>query len=141
MPMAKETKIFSIAREKLYEAIVDYAAYPEFIEGVDKVEILEQKSNSVIVKFYLNLIKEFSYVLIMRPNPPHSVHWELESGDLFKKNEGSWTLKEVGDNETEATYLLDVELKIFMPKMLSKKLVSSNLPRTMESFYQRAKCI
>ena len=120
---------------------MDYEAYPQFLQGVDKVKILEQTPTSTIVKFCLNLIKEFSYVLIMGHNPSKSVDWKLKSGDIFKKNEGSWMLEQMGENETRATYILDVDLKIFIPKMISKKLVSSNLPRTMESFYNWAKRI
>ena len=141
MPMAKETRIFAVSREKLYQAIVDYKAYPQFLEGIDNVDILEHTSSSAVVRFCLNLIKEFSYVLFMQHDEPRSVSWVLQSGDIFKKNEGSWLLEQAGEDETKAIYTLDVDLKIFMPKMISKKLVSGNLPRTMESFYKRAKGI
>lgn len=141
MPMARETKVFAVSREKLYQAIVDYEAYPKFLEGVDKVQILNQTTSSTVVKFSLNLIKEVSYVLIMEHNPLESVRWKLESGDIFKKNEGGWVLEQIGEHETRATYTLDVDLRVFIPKMISKKLISGNLPRTMESFYNRAKCI
>ena len=141
MPMAKETRVFAVSREKLYRAIVDYKAYPQFLEGIDNVDILEQTSSTAVVRFCLNLIKEFSYVLVMQHDEPKSVSWVLQSGDIFQKNEGSWLLEQTGEDETKGTYTLDVDLKIFMPKMISKKLVSSNLPRTMESFYERAKGI
>ena len=67
------------------------------------------------------------------------VSWKLKEGDLFKKSEGSWKLKKIDDSTTEVTYTLDVEMKLFAPKMIVKKLVNVQVPNTMQAYYERAK--
>ncbi len=138
MPVVERTEIFEIAVESFYRIITDYKAYPDFVDGVSDIEILSQKGDSLEVQFSLNLIKTFSYILQMKQIPNKKVEWSLKSGDIFKHNNGSWTLKDLGGGKTEVTYAIDIDFKGFVPKMLMNKLVSSNLPSMMKSYYKRA---
>ena len=139
MPLVERTEVFDVDIETFYSVIIDYAAYPEFVDGVSGIEILNQDENEAEVEYSLNLIKTFSYILHLKHERPNTVEWNLKSGDIFKSNKGSWTLKDLGDGKTEVTYSLDVVFKGFAPKMIVNKLVSSNLPSMMKSYYKRAK--
>ena len=88
----------------------------------------------------LNLIKKMSYTIRLSHKPTQEVSWSLISGDLMKVNNGRWTLKDLGENKTEVTYSLEVELKGFLPGlgMIEKTLVNTNLPLTMKAFAKRA---
>jgi ribosome-associated toxin RatA of RatAB toxin-antitoxin module len=69
------------------------------------------------------------------------VSWVLESGDLFKKNDGNWTLKDLGGGKTEVTYTLEVDFKMFAPNAILSALTEKNLPVMMQSFFKRAKSL
>ncbi len=137
MPRIEKKEVFPYPAEKIYQVIVDFASYPEFVSGVDEIEILKSSETHTTAQYSLNLIKKFSYVLELEHEKPHRVSWDLKSGDFFKKNSGGWDLKPLSENETEVTYYLDVEFKMFAPKMVVNKLVANNLPQMLKAFQKR----
>ena len=141
MAVANRTEVFDVDINKLYDVITDYAKYPEFVDGVDSIEVLEADDSGARVKYSINLIKQFSYVIKLKHEKPNKVSWTLESGDIFKSNIGGWDLKDLGEGKTEVTYSLEIGLKIFAPKMIVNKLTSSNLPTMMKAFTNRAKSL
>ncbi len=140
MPKVSRTEVFDIEKDKFLQVLRDYESYPEFVDGVSSIKVLEQDEKSARVEYSVNLIKKFIYILEMDQSDPNGLSWKLESGNLFKKNSGSWKLKE-SDEGLEVTYELEVEFKGFAPKAIINKIVSSNLPAMMKSYYERAKSL
>ncbi len=138
MGQASRTEVFDVEIEKIYNAIINYESYPEFVDGVNKVNVIQKSEESAIIEYSLNMIKEFKYTLELEQNYPSKISWELKSGDLFKSNSGEWSLVDLGNGKTEVTYNIDVNFKVFAPKMIVNKLVANNLPAMMNSFKERA---
>jgi coenzyme Q-binding protein COQ10 len=138
MGQASRTEVFDVEIDKLYNAIINYESYPEFVDGVNKVNVIQKSDDSAEIEYSLNMIKEFKYTLKLEQNYPSKVTWDLKSGDLFKSNSGEWSLVDLGNGKTEVTYNIDVDFKVFAPKMIVNKLVSNNLPAMMNSFKERA---
>jgi len=138
MAEASRTQVYDVDTEKLYNTIVDYETYPKFVAGVDSVKINKKNEQGAEVEYSLNLIKEFNYTLEMKHRPHTEVTWSLKSGDIFKKNNGSWILKNLGENKTEVTYKLELDFKLLVPKMMLNKLAASNLPSMMDKMVARA---
>lgn len=138
MAKASRTEIVNIPAEKLFDTIVDYKSYPDFVEGVSAIKVLEQTANDAKVEYSLNVIKSFKYIVNTKMQRPTSVSWELDSGDLFKKNNGSWALKDLGNGKTEVTYSLEIDFKLFAPSSILSALTEKNLPMMMKSFFDRA---
>lgn len=138
MPAVERTATFKAPIQKVFDVIKDFRSYPDFVDGVSGIEVLEESESGIKAEYSLNMIKEFKYVIDVSFNEPNSVSWELSSGDLFKKNNGKWELKSLSEKETEVTYSLDVEFKMFAPKMIVNKLVKTNLPLMMKAFQKRA---
>jgi coenzyme Q-binding protein COQ10 len=140
MAKAERTEVFDVPVEKFYKAIIDYRAYPSFVDGVQSVEVQNESAAGATTKFSIKIMKEISYTLKLKHTPNMEVSWSLVSGDMMKINNGKWTLKDLGNNKTEVTYWLEVELKGFIPGlgMIEKTLVSTNLPLTMKAFGKRA---
>jgi ribosome-associated toxin RatA of RatAB toxin-antitoxin module len=139
MASVSRTETFDVEIEKLYNVIEDYESYPDFVDGVSTINVLEKDENGARVEYGLNLIKKFKYVLKLTHNRPNGLSWEFESGDLFKKNNGSWDLKDLGNGQTEVTYSLDVDVKGFVPKSIISKLTDSSLPTMMKAYQDRAR--
>ncbi|WP_372653379.1 type II toxin-antitoxin system RatA family toxin [Halobacteriovorax sp.] len=138
MASVSRTETFDVEIEDLYNVIIDYSSYPDFVDGVSSINVLEQTESGARVEYGLNLIKKFKYILSLSHQKPNSVSWEFESGDLFKKNNGSWELVDLGNGQTEVTYSLDVDVKGFVPKSIISKLTDSSLPAMMKSYRERA---
>lgn len=142
MASAERTENFDVEIEKIYQVITDYESYPDFMDGVSSVNILSRDGAQAKMEYQINIIKKFSYILITEEKEDNSgLSWSFDSGDLFSSNNGSWSLSDNGDGTTEVTYKIDVDFKLKVPGMISRKLVSSNLPSMMKSVLKKAKSI
>ncbi len=103
--------------------IADFPSYPQWVQGMKVVEVVEQK-DGVVEQVHFDLeatpIKD-SYTLDYDWAPDGlSVSWHLVKGQIQKAQEGSYTL--VGtDDATTVTYSLSVDLNIPMIGMLRRK--------------------
>ena len=138
-PQAHQTQIWNVPIETCYKVLTDYNSYPEFVKGVDQINILSQDESKAVIEYSLNLIKKFKYTLELTHSPPTSIEWTLKESDLFKCNNGYWKLKDLGDGTTEVTYSLEVDIKGFIPKRFISSLSEKGLPAMMKSFYDRTK--
>ena len=140
MAKAEKTEIFDVPADKFYKAIIDYKSYPQFVDGVESVEIKNESADGATVTMNLNLIKKISYTIKLNHTPNKEVNWSLVSGDMMKINNGKWTLKDLGQARTEVTYSLEVEFKGFLPGLglIEKTLVNTNLPLAMKAFAKKA---
>lgn len=140
MARAERTEVFDVPADKFYKAIIDYKGYSDFVDGVDSTQVSNENADGATVTMNLNLIKKISYTIKLNHKPNQEVNWSLVSGDMMKVNNGRWNLKDLGNNKTEVTYSLEVELKGFLPGlgMIEKTLVNTNLPMTMKAFAKRA---
>jgi coenzyme Q-binding protein COQ10 len=141
MAQANRVVIFDAPVEKVYQAITDYESYPDFVEGVSGVRVIESSETQALVEYSLNFIKTFNYCLRMQHTPLEKVEWHLESGDLFKQNQGYWKFKDLGDGRTEVEYNLELDVKMFAPKALVNKLATQSLPAMLESYHRRARSL
>lgn len=139
MPSVQKTKIFQVPLQKLYQTIINVENYPHFVPGVHGIKVLEKNADTLKVEYQLNILKSFRYVIEMKLFPESNVSWSLIEGDIFKKNTGSWSLKPLNPEQTEAIYTLDVDFKIFAPSMIVSKLVGSNLPQMLDAFEKQAR--
>jgi coenzyme Q-binding protein COQ10 len=127
--------------EKVFQLLTDYEKNPEFMDGVTSAEVLERSDNVAVVKFNIDIIKQFTYTLRLTETAPTELSWEFVEGDLFKSNTGRWKLSDNGDGTTDVDYSLEVDFKMMVPGMISKKLVKSNLPSLMKSVNKRAQSL
>jgi ribosome-associated toxin RatA of RatAB toxin-antitoxin module len=141
MAGANREEIFDVSAEQYYRAVTDFENYPELLPEVSSIEILEKSDTTTLVQYSVQIVKQISYTLKMTHTFPTQVEWHLDSGSLFKANNGSWTIEPLGDNQCKVTYDLDIALKVFAPKTITKKLVAVNLPRMMKTFYEHAKTL
>lgn len=137
MPQAKRTEIWDAPIETVFNVLTTYEDYPEFVDGCSSTDVISNDENGAEVEFGLNLIKKFKYILELKHDRPNGISWTFKSGDIFKKNEGHWELKDLGDGKTEVNYALEVEVKGFAPKAMVNSLTEKNLPAMLKSYHER----
>jgi coenzyme Q-binding protein COQ10 len=129
--------------ERLYDVIVDYERYPEFVPGIKACRVKSQRPPRE-VEYELDLgIKRVRYVLRHEELRPTRVSWSLVSGELMKVSSGSWDLRpEAGG--TLARYAVEVQLSKppLVPQALFDKITDElnkvALPRNLHAFKARA---
>lgn len=140
MAGAKHTEIMDVDLDALWDVITDYDGYPDFVEGLESIEVTKREKNVVYADYVVNMFgKKVNYTLKHTETPKKHLKWEMVEGEFFKHNNGSWDLKEKGKGKTEATYSVDVGFPLLVPKAIVNTLTGTQLPSMMQAFVDRAK--
>jgi ribosome-associated toxin RatA of RatAB toxin-antitoxin module len=127
-----------VSVEALRKAILDFEGYPTFLPEVVSARKRPQGTpECTYVDFELEIIKRFQYTLVFDSHDETEIRWHLHEGKIFKRNQGRWILRPQGQR-LHATYELDVELGLYVPGWVTKKLTENNLPRLLENYEARA---
>jgi coenzyme Q-binding protein COQ10 len=133
--------------ERVFDVIVDYARYPEFVPGIRGCRVLRTDPEKQ-VEYELDLgVKRLRYTLRHVEERPRKVTWSLVSGEMMKVSNGSWELTAEPTPEGEKTRArYSVEVRIAKPPLvpqvvidrMSDELNKVALPRNLAAFKARA---
>lgn len=118
----------------VYAVITDFERYPSFVPNQVGATILSTGENTWQVEFELSVAKRLHYVLDLVGTPDETVRWSLVRGDMMKEMAGGWRLEALPDGRTRAHYDIDVALKGFVPRSISRALIERTLPANMDAF-------
>jgi coenzyme Q-binding protein COQ10 len=128
--------------EQVFDVIVDYGRYGEFVPGLKACRVLPGRPDRD-VEYELDLgLKRIKYVLRHVEVRPTSVRWSLVSGDLMKVSDGAWDLSPAGAG-TRALYAVDIQITkpALIPQSVIDRMTDEmtrvQLPRTLQAFKTR----
>lgn len=124
--------------ERVYDVIVDYEAYPEFLSTMSGVRVLERDADRAVVEFEVDLIKHIRYTLELVGERPIRLDWNLTESRWLRRNTGSWVLADLGAQGVRATYSLDLDFELLVPRGITSRLAGTSLPQTLDAFRKRA---
>lgn len=143
MSVVTKQVVIAAPVERVYEIVVDYERYPEFVPGIRKCRVRDGKGDKQ-VEYELDLgVRRIKYVLRHEEQRPRRVAWSLVSGDMMKVSNGSWELSAT-DGGTKAIYSVDIQISRppLVPQALvdrvSDELTRIQLPKTLAAFKARA---
>ena len=138
MPKVEREIIIDAPIERVFDVIVDYERYPEFLSDMKDVEVESREDGVALVSFELEIIMRVGYTLRLVEDRPTSVSWTLEKAKMMSLNEGGWRLEALDARRTRATYGIEVKLRGLIPKSVSTRLIGTTLPDTLARFKARA---
>jgi ribosome-associated toxin RatA of RatAB toxin-antitoxin module len=140
MAQASRSVTINVPPEKLFEVIVDYEKYPEFLPEVKKVHVNAGQGSIKEVTYTVDIkAKVITYTLKHTAEKPAKVAWTMIKGEMMKGNDGAWTLKPGAQpGTTEATYNIDLKLSSLVPGFIEKALAEQSLPGLLANFKARA---
>lgn len=144
MAQAQKSIEVNVAKEKFFDIITNYAAYPEFLTavGLRKVSVDRVEGNAKVVTQEVEVMgTRVSYTVRMVEERPSKVSWTLVKGQMMSINSGSWVLEELGPAKTRATYSLELKLGFLVPSAITTRLAASSLPAMLDAFKQRAESL
>ncbi|CAB4866530.1 MAG: SRPBCC family protein [Actinobacteria bacterium] len=106
------TEVINAPIAEVYKVAADVENSPKWQPEIKDVEVLERDGDGNQTRVLtesdakVKTVKselEFSY------DEPNGLSWKQKKGDM-KSVEGSWTLKDLGDGTTEATYEMTVDM-------------------------------
>jgi coenzyme Q-binding protein COQ10 len=136
MPRAESEILIDAPRDRVFDVIVDYERYPEFLPDMRVSQVVSRHDGVAVVRFELELVMKLSYTLRLVEDRPSRVSWSLEEAKMMVENEGGWTLTEK-DGKTHARYGLEIKLRGLIPKTVTTRLVGQTLPDTLRRFKDR----
>ena len=123
--------------------IADFPAYPEWVQGMKRAEVVEPGANGRADKVHFDLeatpIKD-SYTLAYDWEGDDAVHWHLVEGKVLKTMEGTYELRPTGAG-TEVTYRLAVELNIPMIGLLRRKAEKIIIDTALKGLKKRVEAL
>lgn len=137
MPGASTSIVMDVPPKVIYDIVLDFENYPKFLPDVKNAKVAK-KGKQIQAEFEISVIKKIHYKLAFQTDPYKKIAWTFEGGDVFKDNKGSWTFEEVKKGQTKVTYNIEVDFGLFVPSMITNKLVGRNLPTMMKQFKERA---
>jgi ribosome-associated toxin RatA of RatAB toxin-antitoxin module len=136
--------VIGVPRDALFDVIVDYDRYPEFVPSVRGCRVTRRAGTAIDAEYEVDLgLKRIKYTLRHVEERPSRLTWSLVGGEWMKVSNGSWDLAEEGGS-TRARYT--VEIQIARPPLVPQSLVDRvtdeltrvQLPRTLDAFKARA---
>jgi coenzyme Q-binding protein COQ10 len=124
--------------DTVFDTIIDYERYPEFLSEVKSVRTSDRQGDEVLVHYEVNVVKTIRYTIRVREERPLRMSWSFVKGELMKDNRGSWVLEPQGEGRTKATYTVEMALGPLVPKAIITSLAETQLPKMLEAFKRRA---
>jgi len=137
MPGATQSIDIDAPRELVFGVIVDYDRYGEFVPHLKKSRVKERGPGYAVVEMRVDLVREVTYTLRIAEDAPRATRWQLVEGP-FKRNDGGWDLEDLGGGRTRASYRIDIDLGLFVPKAIVDKAVGQSLPANLQAFKARS---
>ena len=119
--------------------IADFPSYPQWVAAAKKVEVEETGDDGRArrVHFVLDAgaVKD-DYVLEYTWEGDRRVAWTLVTGQMQKRQEGSYSLTE-NDGATEVTYKITIDISIPMLGMIKRKAEKVILDTALKELKKR----
>ena len=120
---ATSTITIAAGQAEIMAVIADFDRYPEWAGFIKRIEVVEfgADGRGKVVHWVLDAgVVKAEYDLGYTWYGDDKVEWAVISGTL-KQNDGSYTLRDLGEGSTEVTYVLAVDLGIPMLGMFKRK--------------------
>lgn len=128
---------------RVMAVIADVAAYPEWSEGISKVDVLTEGADGrpETARFHLSAgpVKDV-YELKYTWNGDESVQWSLIKGEMLTAMDGEYSLRPTGSG-TSVHYRLAVDLRIPMIGMFKRKAEKTIVDNALKGLRKRVESL
>jgi hypothetical protein len=91
MAQAEIQEVVPVSKDKLWNAIVRYEDYPQFVDGCTGVKVERKAAGHARATYHVSMMKDVTYTLDHKEDKDRGiVEWNLVDSDFFKKNVGRW---------------------------------------------------
>ena len=114
---AEHSAEIEAARERCFQALLDYESFPDWQRAVRSVAVLERddEGRGRDVEFEIDAkVKRVRYLLRYSYRPPEWIGWEYLEGDVEDVG-GEFVLEQADDGVTLATYRLTLDAGVWLP--------------------------
>lgn len=139
MAIIQRSALVEYTVEQMFDLVNDIASYPEFMQGCDSAEVLEQSEDCLIGK--LSLSKGGVSQTFTTRNSlqrPESITMQLVEGN-FSSFSARWVFLPLSDAASKISLHMVFEFKPGLVDMTLEKMLSSAANSLVDSLVERAK--
>ena len=136
---AEHSAEIAAARERCFEALLDYESFPDWQRAVKSVDVLsrDDQGRGHDVEFHIDAkVKSVRYVLRYSYEPHGWIGWEYVEGDV-KDVGGEFVLEQADHGVTLATYRLTLDAGVWMPGPVKKVLSDQVMKGAVDDLKRR----
>jgi uncharacterized membrane protein len=132
--------------ETCFRVGIDLEAYPEWVEGIDAVDVQERDSTGRPIRARFEAAgigRRSAYVLAYDlSDAPERLAWKMVEGDLTSRLEGAYIFERSptappGGLATDVTYELIVDLAVPLPGYVKRRAEDKIIEAALERFAER----
>lgn len=135
---AETKEQFNCSKADFFKIVADYEKYPQFLPEVKAVKIIKSSGLSKEMEYSISLIKTFKYILKATEKVDEQIDFNFVRGDVFKSMHGCWKLTEK-NGLCQVDYKVEASFGMLVPNVMTKTLITVNLPIMMAQFKKRVK--
>jgi len=132
--ISKSTVVIQATISQVSEVLLDLEKYPEWSDSISKVKVTERdelgRATGVTMSIGAGAVKDEVSLTYNWDGAPQRVEFELEDANMLTKMDGSYSIKDLGD-ETEVTYELSVGVSMSIPQMMITKQEKLTIDQTL----------
>ena len=136
--------VIDAAPASVMSVIADFPAYPQWVQGVKKTDVVAEGDEGRAEQVYFELdaspIKD-QYTLAYDWDGDQAVRWQLVEGKMLKAMDGAYELEDRGDGSTDVTYRLAVDIAIPMIGMLKRKAEKVIIDNALKGLKKRVESL
>lgn len=108
MKKITRSALLEVPVELAYQVVVDVEAYPDFLPGCERVEVLKRTDTGVEVKVTVSGAGIKQKFVTVNRHDPNMITMSLKKGP-FKALEGAWHFTQIGDRGCRVEVDLEFE--------------------------------
>lgn len=134
----EETRVLPCSAQKMYDAVMDIEAYPEFLPWVAGATILTREEDQLSAELVADLAgMRHSFKTVDRFMPGKLVEIRLLEGP-FKFLESLWSFEQLGESSCRVHFSIEFEFKNMMLDMVASPIFSAACRSMVHAFEKRA---
>ena len=130
--------------ETVFDVAADLAAYPEWVNGVSSVEIVERGPDGLASRARFEVagfVKRIRYELRYEYERPGRISWTAVPGEDIESMEGSYEFRPNERGGTGILYALRVEPAFAVPGFLRRQAEKQIVTNALRGLRRRAEAI
>ena len=138
MDRVQRSALVMHSAQSMYDLVNDVASYPQFMDGCQATEVLEQSDSQMVARLDLkNGGVKTSFMTRNRLQAPSVIEMNLEEGP-FKNLKGVWSFKPLTPEACKVSLDLEFEFNNMAVGLAASKLFSTMANQLVDSLCRRA---
>ena len=138
--MSRSTIVIEAPMSEVSEVLFDLEKYPDWSDSITKVKVTERDEGGRVTGATLTIaagaVKDEVSLSYNWDGAPGRLEFELEDANMLTKMDGTYILKDLGD-ETEVTYELSVGVSMPIPQMMITKQEKTTIDQALAQLKER----